>query len=143
MTSSGLGLEAWVSCPQNSDLAKQLSSSVSRDPVLFLLKTTCWVVESRVENHMVAQPSLPGCTLHPLANPAGSSLKLWMGSAFLSPCPTVLEINWKPFLLTRPPVSDSDAFGWVVAPSAPSGHDHSVTSLSPLHLSTSHAQGSL
>lgn len=25
----------------------------------------------------------------------------------------VVEINWKPFLLTRPPVCDSDALGWV------------------------------
>lgn len=32
-----------------------------------------------------------------------------------------VEIKWKLFLLTRPPVSDSDASGWVVVPTAPSG----------------------
>lgn len=96
-----------MSCPQNSDLAKQLSSSVSRDPVLFLLENTRSVVKSRVENHMASHPSLPGCTLHPLANSAGSGLKLWMDSAFLT------------------------------SPAPP------VASLSPPHLSTSHAQGSL
>lgn len=37
-----------------------------------------------------------------------------------SELPTV-EIKWKLFLLTRPPVSDSDASGWVVVPTAPSG----------------------
>lgn len=74
-----------MSCPQNGDLAKQLSSSVSRDPVLFLFEDTCSGVESRVENCMASHPSLPGCTFHPLANPAGSSLKLRMDSAFPSP----------------------------------------------------------
>lgn len=82
-----------MSCPQNSDLAKQLSLSVSRDPVLFLLENTCSVVESRVENNMASHPSLSGCTLHPLANPAGSSLKLRMDSAFLSLVPPVASLS--------------------------------------------------
>lgn len=33
---------------------------------------------------MASHPSLPGCTLHPLANPTGSNPKLWMESIFLS-----------------------------------------------------------
>lgn len=37
-----------------------------------------------------------------------------------------VEINWKLFLLTRPLVSDSDALGWVVAPTVPAGHIYSV-----------------
>lgn len=41
------------------DLAKQLSSSVSRDPAPFLLENTCLMVESRVENHVASHPSLP------------------------------------------------------------------------------------
>lgn len=45
-------------------------------------------------------------------------------SAQSSEMPTV-EINWKPFLLTRPPVSDADALGCEVA-TAPSGRVHSV-----------------
>lgn len=41
-------------------MARQLSSSVSRDPVLPLLKNTCPVVERGVEHHVPSQPSLPG-----------------------------------------------------------------------------------
>lgn len=37
--------------------------------------------------------------------------------------------QWKLFLLTRSPVSDSDASGWVVGPTAPSGHVCSVVCL--------------
>lgn len=44
-------------------------------------------------------------------------------SAQSSEMPAV-EINRKPFLLTRSPVSDSDALGWGVAPPPPSGHVH-------------------
>lgn len=46
-------------------------------------------------------------------------------SAQSSEMPAV-EINRKPFLLTRPPVSDSDALGLGVAPPVPSGHVHPV-----------------